>query len=131
MRGQCLLWNVNLIPWVAASVNAMFPLQISVDKYLCISYSFLRLSHYNVITEAKKKFTIRQTATTKLQRLVIRFWASNFKILTVTARNLNITHISDRWVWDSKKELARILRKYLGWEFNEYLSKNFNPSTKI
>ena len=86
MRGQCLIWNVNLIPRVAASVNAIFPLQIPVDKYLSISYSFLSLSHYNVImiTEAKKKFTVRQTATTKLQRLVIRFWTSNFKILTVS-----------------------------------------------
>ena len=84
MRGQCLLWNVNLIPRVAASVNAIFPLQIPVDKYLSISYSFLSLSHYDVITEAKKKFTVRQTATTKLQRLVIRFWTSNFKILTVS-----------------------------------------------
>ena len=74
MLGQeCLLWNINLIPWVAASVNAIFPLQILVDKYLRISYWFLRLSHYNAITEAKKKFTVRQTATTKLQTLVIRF----------------------------------------------------------
>ena len=61
------------LPWVASGVNAFFPLQIPVEKYLLISYWFLRLSHYNVITDAKKKFTVRQAATTKLQRLVIRF----------------------------------------------------------